>query len=105
MWSEGGWTGPDYCVAYAIADNPMGPFKRIEKILQRDENVGTGAGHHSVLNIPGTDDWYIVYHRHPLNDRNGNHRYTCIEKMEFDEQGHIKPVKITLEGVEARPLK
>ena len=105
MWSEGGWTGPDYCVAYAIADNPMGPFKRIEKILQRDENVGTGAGHHSVLNIPGTNDWYIVYHRHPLNDRNGNHRYTCIEKMEFDEQGHIKPVKITLEGVEARPLK
>ena len=105
MWSEGGWTGPDYCVAYAIADNPMGPFKRIEKILQRDENVGTGAGHHSVLNIPGTDDWYIVYHRHPLNDRNGNHRYTCIEKMEFDEQGHIKPVKITLEGVEARSLK
>lgn len=105
MWSEGGWTGPDYCVAYAIADNPMGPFKRIETILQRDEKVGTGAGHHSLLNIPGTDDWYIVYHRHPLNDRNGNHRYTCIEKMEFDEQGHIKPVKITLEGVEARPLK
>ena len=105
MWSEGGWTGPDYCVAYAIADNPMGPFKRIETILQRDEKVGTGAGHHSLLNIPGTDDWYIVYHRHPLNDRNGNHRYTCIEKMEFDEQGHIKPVKITFEGVEPRPLK
>jgi len=23
MWSEGGWTGPDYSVAYAIADSPM----------------------------------------------------------------------------------
>ena len=33
MWSEGGWTGPDYCVAYAIASSPFGPFKRIGKIL------------------------------------------------------------------------
>ena len=24
MWSEGGWTGPDYSVAYAIADSPFG---------------------------------------------------------------------------------
>ena len=23
MWSEGGWTGPDYSVAYAIADSPF----------------------------------------------------------------------------------
>lgn len=104
MWSEGGWTGPDYCVAYAITDNPMGPFKRIGKILERDQQVGTGAGHHSVINIPGTDDWYIVYHRHPLDDRNGNHRVVCIEKMEFDEQGFIKPVKLTFEGVAPRRI-
>ncbi|HRX93278.1 MAG TPA: glycoside hydrolase family 43 protein, partial [Chitinophagaceae bacterium] len=26
MWSEGGWGGPDYSVAYAIADSPFGPF-------------------------------------------------------------------------------
>ena len=36
MWSEGGWGGPDYSVAYAIADNPYGPFERIGKILQQD---------------------------------------------------------------------
>ena len=28
----------------------------------------------------------------------------CIERMEFDERGLIKPVKITTEGVEPRPL-
>ncbi len=28
MWSEGGWGGPDYSVAYAIAESPFGPFKR-----------------------------------------------------------------------------
>jgi beta-xylosidase len=104
MWSEGGWTGPDYSVAYAIADSPTGPFKRIGKILQQDPEIATGAGHHSVINIPGTDDWYIFYHRRPLNTTNGNHRETCVERMYFDEKGFIKPVKITNEGVQERKL-
>jgi len=100
MWSEGGWTGPNYSVAYAIADSPLGPFERIGKILQQDPSVATSAGHHSVIQLPGKDVYYIVYHRRPLGERDGNHRVTCIDRMEFDEQGHIKPVKITSEGVD-----
>jgi beta-xylosidase len=103
MWSEGGWTGPNYSVAYAIADSPFGPFERIGKILQQDPNIATGAGHHSVLQVPGKDSWYIVYHRRPLGETDGNHRVTCIDEMHFDEKGYIKPVKITHEGV-ARQL-
>ncbi|MBX2922909.1 MAG: glycoside hydrolase family 43 protein [Chitinophagaceae bacterium] len=105
MWSEGGWTGPDYCVAYAIADTPFGPFKRIDKILQQDPAIATGAGHHSVIKIPGKDEWYVVYHRRPLIETDGNARVTCIDKMEFDEKGFIKPVIITNEGIEATPLQ
>ena len=101
MWSEGGWTGPDYCVAYAIADSPLGPFNRIGKILEQDPEVATGAGHHSVIQLPGKDQYYIVYHRHPLGSTLGSEREVCIEKLEFDENGFIKPVKITFEGVEA----
>jgi len=105
MWSEGGWTGPNYRVAYAIGDSPTGPFERIDVILKQDPSIATGAGHHSMINIPKTDDWYIVYHRRPLGDHNGNHRVTCIDKIEFDENGHILPVKITNEGVAARKIK
>lgn len=104
MWSEGGWTGPNYSVAYAIADSPTGPFNRIGKILQQDPKVATGAGHHSVIKIPNEDSWYIVYHRRPLGDTDGNHREVCIDRMYFDEQGLIKPVKITFEGVQAKTL-
>ena len=104
MWSEGGWTGPDYSVAYAMADSPQGPFKRIGKILQQDPAIARGAGHHSVINIPNTDDWYIFYHRRPLNTTDGNHRETCVEHMYFNEDGTIKPVKITNEGVERRKI-
>lgn len=99
MWSEGGWGGPDYSVAYAIADSPFGPFRRIGKILQQDPAIATGAGHHSVLKIPGKDEYYIVYHRRPLGDTNMNHRQTCIDRMEFDAEGRILPVKMTFEGV------
>ena len=100
MWSEGGWGGPDYSVAYAIADSPFGPFERVGKILQQDPGVATGAGHHSVIHIPGKDEWYIVYHRRPLGDTDMNHRQTCIDRMEFDDDGFIKPVKITFGGIE-----
>lgn len=99
MWSEGGWGGPHYSVAYAIADSPMGPFNRIGKILQQDPEVATGAGHHSVIQVPGKDEYYIVYHRRPLGHTGASERQVCIDKMEFDENGFIKPVKITFEGV------
>ncbi len=104
MWSEGGWTGPDYSVAYAIADSPFGPFKRINKILQQDPAIATGVGHHSVINVPATDNWYIIYHRRPLGETDGNSRVTCVDKMYFDTKGLIKPVVITNAGVEKNPL-
>lgn len=105
MWSEGGWTGPNYSVAYAIADSPFGPFKRVNKILEQNPNIARGAGHHSVIHDKKSKDWYIVYHRRPLNETDRNSRETCIEKMYFDEQGFIKPVIITKEGVEQSKVK
>ena len=105
MWSEGGWTGPNYSVAYAIADSPFGPFKRIGKILQQDPNIATGAGHHSVIHDDKSDVWYIVYHRRPLGETDRNARVTCIEQMFFDENGLIKPVVITKEGVTRNVIK
>jgi len=104
MWSECCWGGPDYSVAYAIADNPFGPFQRIGKILEQDPNVATGTGHHSVIHEPKSDKYYIVYHRRPLGETDPNHRVTCIDEMLFDENGLIIPVKITHEGVKANKL-
>ena len=105
MWSEGGWTGPNYAVAYAIADSPFGPFNRVAKILQQDSTIATGAGHHSVLHIPNTDDYYIVYHRRPIEEKARDARVTCIDKMIFDENGFIQPIKMTREGVAAQRIK
>ena len=95
MWSEGGWGGPDYSVAYAVSTSPLGPFRRIGKILEQDPAVATGAGHHSVVKDLKTDQYYIVYHRRPLGDTGRDHRVTCIDRLEFDDEGLIRPVRMT----------
>ena len=104
MWSEGGWTGPNYAVAYAVGSTPFGPFERVGKILQQDPTVATGAGHHSVLQSPRSGKWYIVYHRRPLGEKDRNHRVVCIDELAFDDKGMMRPVVITATGVAADPV-
>jgi hypothetical protein len=94
MWSEGGWGGPDYAVAYGMADSPLGPFERRAKVLSQDSAVATGSGHNGVVNVPGTDIWYIVYHRRPLGETDQNHRVVCYDRMYFDAEGNIEPVRM-----------
>jgi beta-xylosidase len=105
MWSEGGWTGPNYAVAYAVAASPTGPFTRAGKILQQDPAVATGAGHHSVFQSPASKKWYIAYHRRPLGETDRNHRVVCIDELHFAADGAIEPVVITQAGVAADPLR
>lgn len=99
MWSEGGWTGPDYRVAYAMGPTALGPFQPKGVILAQDFRIARGAGHHSVLNIPGTDEWVIAYHRRPLSETAGDHRQLALEKLFFNPDGTIRPVTMTNEGV------
>jgi hypothetical protein len=89
MWSEGGWTGPDYSVSYAMSNSPTGPFTKLDKVLAQDPAVAKGSGHNSVVNVPGTDTWYIVYHRRPLSESDGNHRQLSYDRMAFNADGTI----------------
>jgi len=101
MWSEGGWGLANYRVAYAMSTSIFGPFERIATILEQDPDVATGAGHHSVIQVPGQDKYYIVYHRRPLGDTGRDSRVTCVDEMKFNDDGTIIPVKMTFEGVVA----
>jgi hypothetical protein len=105
MWSEGGWTNDTYKVAYGIADSPFGPFRKLDTILKSDPSIAMGAGHHSVVNAPGTDDWYVFYHRRPIPNEGRDHRVVCVDRMYFNPDGTIQPVKMTWEGVQERKVK
>jgi beta-xylosidase len=102
MWSEGNWTDSTYRVAYADSDSPFGPFERVNTILGSEPGVADGAGHHSVLRIPGSGEYVICYHRRVLGDTNPHHRVTCLEELRFSADGSIEPIKLTNEGVAAR---
>jgi hypothetical protein len=50
------------------------------------------------LNPAGTDDWYFI---HLEFGRASTDRQTFAQKMEFNEDGTIKPIKLTNQGVGA----
>jgi beta-xylosidase len=91
----------NYSVGYATAEHPKGPFTYRGKILQKDVEKGILAtGHDSILNVPGTDDWYIAYHRFNIPDGDGTHRETTIDHLYFDcETGLIVNVVPTVDGI------
>ncbi|WP_426738140.1 family 43 glycosylhydrolase [Plantibacter sp. 2H11-2] len=91
----------NYRVGYATATSVDGPWTYRGVILQKQPELGILAtGHSSILNVPGTDDWYIVYHRFAIPGGDGQHRETTIDRLTFDpETGLMNPVVPTLESV------
>ncbi|KAM0351004.1 hypothetical protein ACHAPU_002782 [Fusarium lateritium] len=96
----------NYRVGYATADNPLGPWTYRGVILEKDVSLGIlGTGHSSIINIPGTDEWYIAYHRFHIPDGGGYRRETTIDVLPIDKDtGLFSKVKPTLESVDPRPL-
>jgi hypothetical protein len=74
-------------------------------VLSKDTSKGIlGTGHSSVVNVPGTDDWYMAYHRFKIPGGDGTHRETTIDRVEFDVEGLMKVVVPTLESVAAQRI-
>ncbi|ANP71333.1 family 43 glycosylhydrolase [Cryobacterium arcticum] len=97
----------NYRVGYATATSVDGPWTYRGVILQKDTTQGILAtGHNSVLNVPGTDDWYIVYHRFAMPGGDGQHRETTIDRLTFNPvTGLINPVTPTLTSVPAQRIE
>lgn len=91
-----------YQYAYVTSkQSPMGPFDFPKQDIITTTNYATGVygpGHGNVFNIPGTDDYYIAYLEF---SRASTNRQTYVNKLEFNEDGSIKPVSLHLNGVGA----
>ncbi len=109
LWSVDDTGAANYHVAYGTSDSPLGPIKVADEpviLIQEPDQQIYGTAHNSVLQIPGRDEWYFVYHRINPNfiDRNlgpGFHRQVCIDRMEFNDDGTIRRGKPTQQGVRA----
>lgn len=95
----------DYRVGYATATTPRGPFTYRGVVLQKDVEKGIlGTGHDSVINVPGTDEWVMAYHRFAIPGGNGTEREVTLDWVRFGEDGLMEAVVPTLEGVGKRVI-
>ena len=83
------------CLSYAMADHPLGPYKKGGVII---DNIfcdpDTWNNHGSIECFHG--QWYVFYHK----ACNGTKywRRVCVEPIFFDSDGHIKEVEMTSNG-------
>jgi len=74
----------------------MGPFTpAANNPILKQKGIVKGAGHHSVVQVPGQDQWYTAYHRFQIPNGNGYNREVCIFPMHFDAQGSIEPIDVS----------
>lgn len=64
-YSGSHYQSPFYCIAYAVADAPLGPFVKYENnpILVADGIKISGIGHHCILQKPN-GEMALIYHAH-----------------------------------------
>lgn len=91
---------PDYRVGHATSPSIDGPWTYRGVILEKDPTQGIlGTGHHSIVQVPGGDEWYIVYHRFGIPGGDGTHRETTIDRLHFEPDGTIAKVVPTLSSI------
>jgi hypothetical protein len=105
LWSVDDTGSTNYHVAYGTSTSPLGNITVADNpviLIQDAENYIFGTGHNSVLQLPGKDKWYFVYHRINaayLNDGPGYHREVCIDQLDFGQDGKILRTVPSWEGV------
>jgi beta-xylosidase len=94
LWSSGKWSKGDYHVNYGVADSPLGPFYKENEILTTDHTIANSPGHNGYIYLPESDEYYMVYHRRPMEETTRDARVLCIDRMYF-QADQIKPVEMT----------
>lgn len=109
LWSENDTRDVDYRVRYGTSKSPLGQLNipTNNLVIAKDTAKGIYAtGHNSTIQIPGKDEWYLVYHRfaYPegikMGRAAGYNREVCIDKLEFNADGSIRQVRPSHEGIQ-----
>ena len=83
-------------LAYAMSDNPLGPYEFKGKIMEQSP-TGCWTNHHSLVEFKG--QWYLFYHHNDYSPNFDKLRSARIDSLFFNADGTIQPVRPTLRGV------
>ena len=84
-------------LAYYMSDSPVGPWE-YKGVFMEQENESNN--HHSIVEYKG--QWLLFYHRwlnSPVSSCEKRQRYSTAEYLTFDNDGTIRKVERTDEGV------
>jgi hypothetical protein len=81
---------------YAIADNPMGPFK-VTGVIMDESPTGCWTNHQSIIEF--NNQWYLFYHHNDLSPKFDKNRSIRVDSLFFNEDGTIMKVIPTLRSV------
>lgn len=100
FYSANDFRSPDYCVGVAVADSPLGPYKKFQDypILSREITGFNGSGHGDIFFDKNGEMWY-VFHVHHSAIRVSPRRTAVIKLREtFDADGipHYKAIYDTM---------
>ena len=87
-------------LAYAMSDNPLGPFE-YKGIIMKESPTGCWTNHHSLVEYKG--EWYLFYHHNDYSPHFDKNRSARIDRVFFNDDGTIQEVVPTLRG--AGPVK
>ena len=77
-------------LVYATSTNPLGPWTYQGVIL---EATGSGTSHGSIVEYKG--EWFLFYHNSDLSGGKHEFRSICVDKLYYNPDGTIQPVKQT----------
>lgn len=83
-------------LAYAMSDNPLGPFE-YKGLIMKESPTGCWTNHHSIVQYKG--EWYLFYHHNDYSPHFDKNRSARIDRLSFNEDGTIQEVMPTLRGV------
>ena len=89
-------------LAYAMSDNPLGPYE-FKGIIMAQSPSACWTNHHSLVEYKG--EWYLFYHHNDYSPQFDKNRSVRIDKVIFNEDGTIQPVTPTLRGVGISPAR
>lgn len=81
---------------YAIADNPMGPFK-VTGVIMDESPMGCWTNHHSIIQY--NNQWYLFYHENECSPKFDKNRSVKIDSLFFNSDGSIRKIIPTKRGV------
>ncbi|WP_234405833.1 glycoside hydrolase family 43 protein [Leeuwenhoekiella sp. MAR_2009_132] len=86
-------------IAYAMSKSLNGPweFKGIINEVAGNSNTN----HQSIIEYK--DTWYFIYHNGSIPTHGSSfHRSVCVDRLYYNEDGTIKPIVMTSEGIQLK---